>query len=231
MQLHQKITTIAFDADDTLWVNEPYFQEAEQAFIQLLNEYASSDLLSQALYQTEVKNLPLYGFGIKGFILCMIETAQHISANRLSPHIIAEIIALGHDLLQKPIELLEGVQPTLEALHGKYKLILATKGDLLDQQRKIANSNLGHYFHHIEVMSDKQTTDYQQLLQRLACKPEAFFMVGNSMKSDILPVLALDAHAGYLPYHVTWSHEQHDSLPQHTQFISLQKMTDLLEIL
>lgn len=231
MQLQHKITTIAFDADDTLWVNEPYFQEAEQQFTQLLKDYASTDTLSQALYQTEVKNLPLYGFGIKGFVLCMIETAQHISSNRVSPLVISDIIALGHDLLQRPIELLDGVQATLEALHGKYNLILATKGDLLDQQRKIANSNLASYFHHIEIMSDKQTTDYQQLLQRLACTPEEFFMVGNSMKSDILPVLALDAHAGYLPYHVTWSHEQHDSLPQHTQFIPLQKMTDLLEIL
>lgn len=231
MQLHQKITTIAFDADDTLWVNEPYFQEAEQQFIALLQAYQTPEILSEVLYQTEVKNLPLYGFGIKGFILCMIETAQQVSANQVSPKIIAEIIALGHDLLQKPIELLEGVQPTLEALHGKYNLILATKGDLLDQERKIARSNLASYFHHIEIMSDKQTTDYQQLLKRLACKPEEFFMVGNSMKSDILPVLALDAHAGYLPYHVTWSHEQHDSLPEHAQFISLQKMTDLLEIL
>lgn len=231
MQLHQKITTIAFDADDTLWVNEPYFQEAEQQFTQLLQAYESPEKLSEALYQTEVKNLPLYGFGIKGFILCMIETAQKVSTNQVSPTIIAEIIALGHDLLQKPIELLEGVQPTLEALHGKYKLILATKGDLLDQERKISRSNLAPYFHHIEIMTDKQTTDYQQLLQRLTCKPEEFFMVGNSMKSDILPVLALDAHAGYLPYHVTWSHEQHDSLPQHTQFIALQKMTDLLNIL
>lgn len=231
MQLHKKITTIAFDADDTLWVNEPYFQEAEQQFTQLLQAYQTPETLSEVLYQTEVRNLPLYGFGIKGFILCMIETAQQVSANRVSPAIIGEIIALGHDLLQKPIELLEGVQSTLDALHGKYNLILATKGDLLDQERKIARSNLASYFHHIEIMSDKKTTDYQQLLQRLACKPEEFFMIGNSMKSDILPVLALNGYAGYLPYHITWSHEQHDSLPQHAQFISLQKMTDLLEIL
>ncbi|MBB1151157.1 HAD family hydrolase [Myroides sp. NP-2] len=231
MQLDRTITTIAFDADDTLWVNEPYFQEAEQQFISLLKDYHSAEFLSQALYQTEVKNLPLYGFGIKGFVLCMIETAQRITENRVAPERIAQLIDLGHDLLQRPVELLDGVQDTLEALQGKYQLILATKGDLLDQKRKIDLSNLAPYFNHIEIMSDKQTADYQRLLQRLSCKPEAFFMVGNSMKSDILPVLDLEGYAGYIPYHVTWSHEQHSELPQHDRFIAMQALPDLLHYL
>ncbi|EHQ41600.1 HAD family hydrolase [Myroides odoratus] len=231
MRLQNKITTLAFDADDTLWVNEPYFQEAEQQFVHLLQDYQTAEQLSSELYQTEVKNLPLYGFGIKGFILCMIETAQRVSHHQVSPQIIANILDLGHALLQRPVELLAGVQQTLDALHGKYDLILATKGDLLDQQRKIKNSALGDYFHHIEIMSDKQTVDYEHLLRRLSCKPEQFFMVGNSMKSDILPVLALDAHAGYIPYSVTWSHEQHDTPLQHEKLITLQTLPDLLHYL
>ncbi|WP_158962877.1 HAD family hydrolase [Myroides fluvii] len=231
MQLQNKITTIAFDADDTLWVNEPYFQEAEQQFIYLLQEYQTAEQLSKALYHTEVKNLPLYGFGIKGFILCMIETAHQVSQHRVSSLILSKIIEMGHDLLQRPIELLPGVEQTLNALNGKYNLILATKGDLLDQKRKIKNSALGGYFHHIEIMSDKQTADYQILLHRLSCKPEQFFMVGNSMKSDILPVLDLDAHAAYVPYVVTWSHEQLEAPLHHDKLISLQTLPDLLQFL
>ena len=231
MQLQNNITTIAFDADDTLWVNEPYFQEAEQQFTLLLGEYQTAEQLSKELYLTEVKNLPLYGFGIKGFILCMIETANRISHHQVSPLILAKIIDLGHDLLQRPVELLPGVLQTLEELHGKYNLILATKGDLLDQQRKIKNSSLGNYFHHIEIMSDKQKADYQDLLRRLSCKPEQFFMIGNSLKSDILPVLALDAHAGYIPYTVTWSHEQEEAPLHHEKLINLQTLPDLLHFL
>ncbi|MBB1140431.1 HAD family hydrolase [Myroides sp. WP-1] len=228
MRLQNKITTIAFDADDTLWVNEPYFQEAEQQFVHFLQDYNTPTQLSKELYQTEMKNLPLYGFGIKGFVLCMIETAQRVSQHQVSPLIISKIIDLGQDLLQQPIELLEGVQQTLDALHGKYNLILATKGDLLDQQRKIKNSALGDYFNHIEIMSDKQTADYQRLLHRLACVPEQFFMVGNSMKSDILPVLDLEGHAAFIPYAVTWSHEQQEAPVQHDKLITLQTFDELL---
>ena len=228
MRLQNKITTIAFDADDTLWVNEPYFQEAEQQFTKLLEEYQTAEQLTKELYHTEVKNLPLYGFGIKGFILCMIETAHRVSHHEVSPLIISKIIDLGHELIQRPIELLPGVEQTLQTLHGKYNLILATKGDLLDQQRKIKNSALGDYFHHIEIMSDKQTSDYQHLLHRLSCPPDHFFMVGNSMKSDILPVLDLESHAAYIPYTVTWSHEQQDAPIQSDKLITLQTLDELL---
>lgn len=228
MQLQNKITTIAFDADDTLWVNESHFQEAEQQFTQLLNEYQAPELLSQELYQTEVKNLPLYGYGSKGFILCMIETAHRVSNHHVSSLIISKIIDLGHELLHKPIELLEGVQSTLTSLQGNYNLILATKGDLLDQKRKIENSGLSQYFNHIEIMSDKQTADYQHLLNRLSCKPQHFCVIGNSLKSDILPVLALNAYAGYIPYSVTWLHEQQEVMPLHDHLITLQTLPDLL---
>ncbi|WP_312313563.1 HAD family hydrolase, partial [Empedobacter brevis] len=204
-----KITTIAFDADDTLWVNEPYFQQAEKQFCRLLEDYLPQHTISQELFKTEMNNLHLYGYGIKGFVLCMIETASRISNQTLTLEFADNIIAIGHELLQKPIELLPGVEKTLEQLKGKYNLIVATKGDLLDQERKLKNSGLENYFHHIEIMSDKKPGDYQKLLKHLDCRPEHFLMLGNSIKSDILPVLELGGFGGHIPYHVTWTHEQH----------------------
>jgi putative hydrolase of the HAD superfamily len=189
------IKIIAFDADDTLWVNEPYFQEVEQKFCELLSPYLSHHTLSQELFKTEIENLKLYGYGIKGYILSMIEAALKISNNTISNEVIAKIILYGKELLEKPIEILDGVEETLKSLKGKYKLVMATKGDLLDQHRKLHNSGLGHYFHHIEVMSDKQEVDYHKLLKRLEIEPEAFLMIGNSLKSDVLPVLAIGGHA------------------------------------
>lgn len=155
--MKNKIKTIAFDADDTLWVNEPYFQEAEKKFTNLLQDFMPQDVVSQELFKTEMKNLYLYGYGVKGFVLCMIETANRIINQDLSPHLIDNIIEIGQELLQKPIELLPGVEQTLKNLKGKYKLIVATKGDLLDQERKLNNSGLENYFHHIEIMSDKSS--------------------------------------------------------------------------
>ena len=147
------IKIIAFDADDTLFVNEPYFQQVEQKFCELMSDYLSHQGLSQELFKTEIANLELYGYGIKGYILSMIEAAMKISNNTISIEIIEKIIELGKELLQKPIELLDGVEETLKVLQGKYKLIVATKGDLKDQQSKLHRSGLGHYFHHIEVLS------------------------------------------------------------------------------
>ncbi|MES2746928.1 MAG: HAD family hydrolase, partial [Bacteroidota bacterium] len=141
------LKVIAFDADDTLFVNEPYFQETEEKFCALLSDYLSNQGLSQELFRVEIANLNLYGYGIKGYILSMIEAAMRISNNTISIEIIQKIIDYGKELLQKPIELLDGVEETLAALHGKYKLIVATKGDLKDQQRKLHDSGLGHYFH------------------------------------------------------------------------------------
>ena len=156
---------IAFDADDTLFVNEPYFQETEQKFCALMQDYLSHQGLSQELFKTEIDNLDLYGYGIKGYTLSMIEAAMRISNNTISIEIVERIIELGKELLQKPIELLDGVEDTLKALHGKYKLIVATKGDLKDQQSKLHRSGLGPYFHHIEVMADKQEINYEKLLK------------------------------------------------------------------
>lgn len=222
------VTTIAFDADDTLWANESYFQEAERQFCMLLEDYLPQHTIAQELFSTEMKNLQLYGYGIKGFILCMIETANRISENTIPVQVINQIIAIGHNLLQKPIELLPGVTETLAELKGKYRLVVATKGDLLDQERKLKNSGLEDYFHHIEIMSDKKEKDYRKLLKHLDCPPDHFMMLGNSLKSDILPVLELGGFGVHIPYHVTWTHEQHEMDLAHERFIALQRVDEIL---
>ncbi len=225
------LKVIAFDADDTLFVNEPYFQEVEHKFCALMNDYLSKQSLSQELFKTEIANLDLYGYGIKGYILSMIEAAMKISNNTISLEIIEKIIVYGKDLLQKPIELLDGVEETLEALKGKYKLIVATKGDLKDQQSKLHRSGLGHYFHHIEVMADKQELNYEKLLQRLEIEPSEFFMIGNSLKSDVLPVLEIGGYAVHIPFHTTWEHEKISHKVEHPNFKTLEKITEVLPLL
>lgn len=225
------IKVIAFDADDTLFVNEPYFQETEEKFCGLMNDYLSKQGISQELFKVEIDNLPLYGYGIKGYILSMIEAAMKISNKTISIQVVHKILEYGKELLQRPIELLDGVEETLQALHGKYKLVVATKGDLLDQRRKLHNSGLGHYFHHIEVMSDKQEKDYHDLLGRLEIQPEEFFMIGNSLKSDVLPVLGIGGHAVHIPFHTTWAHERIDHEVKHENFKTVGKITEVLPFL
>ncbi len=224
-----EIKVIAFDADDTLWVNEPYFEETEHKFCALMEDYLSKQGLSQELFRIEIQNLPLYGYGIKGYILSMIEAAMKISNNTISVEIIEKIIQYGKELLEKPIELLDGVEDALKTLKGKYKLVVATKGDLLDQHRKLTKSGLGHYFHHIEVMSDKQEIDYEKLVKRLDIQPEEFMMIGNSLKSDVLPVLGMGGHAIHIPFHTTWEHEKIDHKVEHVNFRNFEKISDVLK--
>lgn len=201
------IKVIAFDADDTLWVNEPYFRESEMEFCNLLKNGMSIEELTEELFATEIGNIPLYGYGTKAFILSMIETSLKITKGNVSSEKIQAIISLGKQQMNKPIELLDGVVEVLENLQGKYKLIVATKGDLLDQERKLKKSGLLKYFHHIEVMSDKKEDDYKKLIQHLDIDANEFLMVGNSLKSDILPVLNLGGEAVHVPFHTTWVHE------------------------
>jgi putative hydrolase of the HAD superfamily len=229
--MKNKIKVIAFDADDTLWINEPYFQDAERKFCALLKDFLPQQAVSQELFKTEMKNLHLYGYGIKGFMLCMIETAFSVTHGRASATLIDEVIQAGQDLLQRPVELLEGVKEVLEALQQDYRLVLATKGDLLDQERKLKLSGLESYFHHIEVMSDKKAFDYRKLLKRLDCVPENFMMIGNSIKSDVFPVLELDGYAAHVPFHTTWAHEQHADKLQHQNFIQLGAINEILPYL
>lgn len=199
---------IAFDADDTLWVNETYFREAELEFANLLSKYETKNKIDQELFKKEIENLSFYGYGIKGFVLSMIECAIELSNTTVHPKTIQAILNIGKEMLAKPITLLDGVEDVLKTLHGKYKLIVATKGDLLDQERKLEKSNLLKYFHHIEVMSDKKEKDYQKLLKHLDIEPTEFLMVGNSLKSDVLPLIAIGASAIHIPFHTTWIHEQ-----------------------
>lgn len=222
---------IAFDADDTLFINEPYFEETENKFCGMMSHYLSPKSLSQELLKTQVNNLPLYGYGIKGYILSMIETAIKVSDGTISTKGIQKITDLGKELIQKPIELLEGVEETLQALQGQYKLVVATKGDLKDQQRKLHDSGLGSYFHHIEVMADKQELNYEKLVRRLEIEPSEFFMVGNSLKSDVLPVLNIGGHALHVPFHTTWAHERIDHEIVHPNFYAVEKITDIIPIL
>ncbi len=226
-----KLQAIAFDADDTLWVNEPYFLETENKFCALLEDYAAHHSISQELFKTEVQNLSLYGYGVKGYILSMIETAMRISNKTLNVTILEKALEYGKELLSKPIELLDGIEEVLATLKGKYKLVVATKGDLLDQERKLKRSGLEHYFHHIEVMSDKQEADYHKLIRHLDIEPSAFMMVGNSLKSDVLPVLAIGAHAIHIPFHTTWAHEKIDHHVVHANFKQCEKIADILPYL
>lgn len=222
---------IAFDADDTLWHNEPYFDAAQERFCELFQDYASHQEILGLILNHQVNNLPLYGFGIKAFTLSMIETALQLTQHQISGKGIEQIIAIGKELLQKPVELLPNITEVLEQLQGKYKLVVATKGDLKDQHRKLHDSGIGAYFHHIEVMSDKTELDYQKMLTRLDCLPNDFLMIGNSLKSDILPVLNMGGHAIHIPYHTTWAYEKIDFEIEHHNFKSITTITALLPIL
>ncbi len=202
-----EIKVIAFDADDTLWVNEPYFRESEMEFCNLMKNGMSLEEVTEKLFTTEIGNIPLYGYGTKAFILSMIETSLKITKGNISSEKIQSIIELGKRQMNKSIELIDGVVDVLESLQGKYRLIVATKGDLLDQERKLKKSGLLKYFHHIEVMSDKREDDYKKLIQHLDIPASEFLMVGNSLKSDILPVLNLGGKAVHVPFHTTWEHE------------------------
>lgn len=219
--MKDKIEFIAFDADDTLWENELHCQEFERKFCHLLACHLPASTVSRELLGTEMKNLRLYGYGLKGMMLSMIETACRIIGKDGKTGCIEEIINIGQELLEKPVELLEGSKEVLTQLYGKYKLVLATKGDLFDQQRKIAASGLQEYFCHIEIMSDKKDADYRKLLGNIVCSPENFLMIGNSIKSDILPVLELGGYAVHIPHHVTWAYEQYEGEIKHPRYLSL----------
>lgn len=205
---YQQIKVIGFDADDTLWVNETYFREAEIEVQRLLSEYETPNKIDQELFKMEMKNLPLYGYGVKAFILSMVEVALELSNYTISNKTIEAILNIGKNMLEKPVELLEGVEEVLSTLSKNYRLILATKGDLLDQERKLEKSGLTKYFHHIEVLSDKKEQNYKNLLNHLYIKPSEFLMIGNSLKSDILPLVNINANAIHVPFHTTWAHEQ-----------------------
>lgn len=219
---------IAFDADDTLWVNEPYFREAESKFAKLLSIYKPEDEIQKELYSVITGNIQLYGFGVKSCILSMIEYATKISKGNIPPIIIQQILNIGKNMLNKPVELLPGVKDTLTVLSKKYKLVVLTKGDLLDQEKKLERSGLLPYFHHVEVMSDKKTEDYQKVLKHLDIETQDFVMIGNSLKSDIFPVAKIGATAIYIPFHSIWKFETVDQ--EKLKGITYKTLTSIKEI-
>jgi len=221
---------IAFDADDTLWHNEPYFDEAQAKFCALFENYASHQEILSLILNHQIKNLPVYGFGIKAFTLSMIESALALTNQQISGSAIEKVLQIGKELLEKPVELLPEVENVLEQLKNRYKLIVATKGDLKDQHRKLHDSGLGHYFHHIEVMSDKTDLDYQKMLGRLDIQPQDFMMIGNSLKSDVLPVLNIGGFGVHIPYHTTWEYEKIDFEVQHNNFKAIENITEVLSL-
>lgn len=227
----EEVEVIGFDADDTLWINETYYRDTEEAYAQLLSDYADSETVMKTLFATEMSNLSKYGYGIKSFVLSMVENGIAISKGEISTAAIQAIIGLGKEMLEKPIELLPNVKQVLNHLKGKYKLIVATKGDLLDQERKLLRSSLSSYFHHIEIMSDKQLGNYESLIHHLEIDPEKFLMIGNSLKSDILPPLELGCYGVHVPFHTTWEHERVDDKPVNERFFEVESLVEITALL
>lgn len=207
---YRTVEVVAFDADDTLWVNEPFFRESERRFCALVAPWAGAEEAVERLYAREVANMPLYGYGVKACVLSMVETALELGGERLPAAVVGELLALGRDQLQRPVELLPGVRETLRRLQGRYRLAVVTKGDLLDQRRKLRLSGLAHCFDAVEVMADKDEAAYGEVMRRLGVAPGAFLMVGNSLRSDVLPVVALGGRAVHIPFGETWRHEEVD---------------------
>jgi putative hydrolase of the HAD superfamily len=198
------ITTIGFDADDTLWHHEQYYQLTQARFAALLAEYAAPEKISESLLAAERRNLAFYGYGVKGFTLSMIETALEVTEGRAGAPIVSAILAAGREMLRHPIETLPHVRDTLTALAGDYRLLLITKGDLFDQERKLAESGLGELFSAVEIVSEKDSDTYRRLFARHGNGAEHALMVGNSLKSDVLPAIAAGSWGVHVPHEVNW---------------------------
>jgi putative hydrolase of the HAD superfamily len=214
MKRAEQFETIGFDADDTLWKSEDYFTIAEQVFVDKVGPYAPPgiDVLA-ALHATELDNVPVSGYGVKGYALSMVQAAVTATGGRVPSSVIGELVDHAHDMLMQPVELLDGVPETLDAVGRTHRLVLITKGDLVHQTRKVRTSGIDHHFSHIRVVLEKDVANYRDLLEEWGIDPGGFLMVGNSVRSDILPILELGGHGVHVPYHVTWAHEvvlEHD---------------------
>ncbi|NNK78307.1 MAG: HAD family hydrolase [Litoreibacter sp.] len=227
----QKITTIGFDADDTLWQNEEFFRLTEERFVMLLEDYADRDHLAERLLQAERRNLGHYGFGIKGFVLSMIETAIEVTDERVPASVISEIIAAGQEMLRHPIHLLPHARDAVEALGNKHKLVLVTKGDLLDQERKLAQSGLGDLFDAVEIVSEKTPQTYIRAFMRHGHGPERAMMVGNSMKSDVVPAIEAGGWGVHVPARYEWEIEKAEAPTDHPRFRVLAHLGELPDLL
>ncbi len=225
------IKVIAFDADDTLWVNEPHYRRIEEAFCSMLEDFLPHHSVSSELLKVEIANIPHYGYGAKSFVLSMIEAAIKVTDGTIGMEIIERIIQNGKELIDMPIEIIDGVRPTLEQLYGQYKLVVATKGDLLDQEKKLEKSGLAHFFHHVEIVSKKDEAEYRRIIQHLDIRPENILMIGNSLKSDIIPMLNIGGYGFHVPFHTTWEYEKIDVKIENERFRQLKGISDVLAYL
>ncbi|HVW58351.1 MAG TPA: HAD family hydrolase [Rhizobiaceae bacterium] len=227
----QHLTTIGFDADDTLWQNEQFYRLTEERFAALLSDYAEPNHLSERLLETEKRNLKLYGFGIKGFTLSMVETAIEVTEGKVPAKVIDGILAAGREMLVHPVETLPHARETLEAVAGRHRLILITKGDLFDQERKLAASGLGELFSAVEIVSDKSEATYSRVFRQHGDGPEQAMMVGNSLKSDVVPALRAGSWGVYVPHELTWALEHDDEPAAEPRFRRIESLHGLEELI
>jgi putative hydrolase of the HAD superfamily len=220
MKTHRE-WVVGFDADDTLWHNETIFEKVHERYRTLLASYHDAATVDKTLTRVELQNLDLYGYGIKGFTLSAIETAIELTQGRISGQEVRQLVDLGREMLEHPVELLDGVADVIPALAKPYSLLLITKGDLKDQERKLAKSGLAAHFAGVEVISEKDVSTYAAVFRRHSVDPERFVMVGNSAKSDVIPVLELGASALYIPYHLTWAAERVEAVPHSSRLLQL----------
>ncbi len=229
--MRDRIKVLAFDADDTLWENETFFRASEAKFASLLSDYMSEDEVTKNLLGVEIANIPSLGYGVKSFVISMIDAAMEISKGDIDVEVIKAIVDIGKKQLAQPVNILEGVEHVLGQVQGRYRIVMATKGELFEQESKVKKSGLANYFEHIEVMSEKKTENYQKLMAKLDVKADEFLMIGNSIKSDILPVLELGGHALHIPYHTTWEYERVNKEVDHPNFIQKKQIQELLGLL
>jgi putative hydrolase of the HAD superfamily len=225
------LTTLGFDADDTLWQNETFYRLTQDRFASLLADYADRDHLEERLLAAERKNLGHYGFGIKGFMLSMIETAIEVTDRRVPAAVVAEILDAGQEMLRHPIHLLPHVEAVLTQLAQDFRLVLITKGDLLDQERKLAQSGLGELFDAVEIVSEKTRSTYERAFLRHGDGPDRAMMIGNSMRSDVRPALEAGAWGVYVPHGLTWSIEHAPAPEGHPRFRELPDLGGLPDLL
>ncbi len=216
-----RLTAIGFDADDTLWQNEAFFRITQERLATLLADHAAPDHLAARLEAAERRNLGHYGFGIKGFMLSMIETAIEVTGERVPAQVIREIIEAGQEMLAHPIHLLAGAREAVEVLAGRYRLVLITKGDLLDQERKLAQSGLGDLFDAVEIVSDKSRATYSSAFARHGTGADAALMVGNSLRSDVIPALEAGAWGVHVPHPLTWGYEHAEPPLEYARFAQI----------
>lgn len=225
------LSTIGFDADDSLWQNEAFFRLTQERFAELLSEYTDRATLHDRLIAAERRNLGHYGFGVKGFVLSMIETAIEVTQSRVPAKVISEIIAAGQEMLAHPIHLLPQAQAAVAALAPDFRLIFITKGDLLDQERKLAQSGLGDYFHAVEIVSNKTAATYDTIFARHGDGAARALMVGNSMKSDVIPALEAGAWGVFVPHDLTWKLEHAEPPNTHVRYRELRDLGELVHLI